>query len=284
MEIINKQILFPLAELEDYEAKYGLRKKHDAMLAALTVFDAYCRERGICYSLADGTLMGAMRHGDFIPWDDDADVMMTKGEYLKFRESLDENSPIKLFKICFLDRISTPELLREHEFIDLFINEDMPASKAVFNWKKAKTAFLRTSFRGLAENYRHRAFSKSKKSLHDIANSVSGVAARMIIGKRSAFEVNEKAVAIGRHKPSGIYTRFTSRMFETNRRFDKTSYDAGYADVLFRGQRLMAIKNADTFLREMYGDYSKLPPEEKRIPEHPVDMLESSDECICRYN
>ena len=73
-------------------------------------------------------------------------------------------------------------------------------------------------------------------------------------------------------------------MYETNRRFNKESYDAGYGDVLFRGEKLMAIKNADTFLREMYGDYTKLPPEEKRIPEHPVDMLESSAECICYYN
>ena len=284
MGVLNQQILYPLNSLADYEEKYGLRKKHDEMLEALLVFDKHCRDNDIYYSLADGTLMGALRHGDFIPWDDDADVMMTKSEYLKLRASLSEDSPIKLFKICFLDRISTPELLRQHEFIDLFINEDMPASSIVFNWKKFKTAFLRTSFKGMAENYRHRKLSKNKKRMHDIINDICGIIARAIIGKRSVFELNEKAVDIGNHKKSGIYTRYTSRMFETKRRFNKNKYDAGYADVQFRGHRLMAIKNADVFLHEMYGDYLILPPEEKRIPEHPVDMLSSDKSCMFWYN
>lgn len=284
MDVINTSIQYPYSSLPDYESKFNLKDKHDKMLVALLTFDKYCRNQGIKYSLADGTLMGALRHGDFIPWDDDADVMMTKDEYLKLRNSLTPRSPIKLFKISFLDRISTPELLAEHEFIDLFINEDMPASTLVFKWKKFKTAFLRTSFQGMAENFRQRNFSKSKKIAHDLANSVSGIFARLIVGKRSVFEVNEKAVAIGRHKPSGIYTRYTSRMYETNRRFNKESYDAGYGEVIFRGHRLMAIKNADTFLREMYGDYTKLLPEEKRIPEHVVDMLKSDSSCIFKYN
>ncbi len=284
MEIINKHIPYPYESLSDYETKYNIKTKHDNLLEALMIFDEYCRMHEINYSLADGTLIGALRHGDFIPWDDDADVMMTKEQYIKFRKSLTKDSPIKLFKICFLDRISTPVLLEQHELIDLFINEDMPASKIVFNWKRFKTAFLRTSFQGMAENFRHRKFSKGKKSLHDITNIVSGKIARLVIGKRSVFEVNEKAVDIGKHKQSGIYTRFTSRMYETNRRFNKESYNAGYVDVMFRGHRLMAIKNADLFLREMYGDYMELPPEEKRIPEHPVDMLESDEKCICRYN
>ena len=282
--VINPKIQFPYSALPDYETKFELKDKHDKMMNALLIFDHYCRERGINYSLADGTLLGAIRHGDFIPWDDDADVMMIKEEYLKFRSSLRNDSPIKLFKIAFLDRVSTPELLEEHEFIDLFINEDMPASLLVFNWKKFKTAFLRTSFCGMAENYRQRKFPKGKKILHDLASTGIGAIARLIIGKRCVFDLNEKAVDIGKYKPSGFYTRFTSRMFETNRRFNKDSYNEGYADVLFRGHKLMAIKNADAFLIEMYGDYTKLLPEEKRIPEHPIDTLESADSCICRYN
>lgn len=283
-EVINKIVKYPYNSLPNYEVKFNLKDKHDKMLIALLTFDKYCRDRDIKYSLADGTLMGALRHGDFIPWDDDADVMMTKDEYLKLRNSLTTDSPIKLFKISFLDRISTPELLKEHEFIDLFINEEMPKSTVVFKWKKFKTAFLRTGFQGMAENFRQRKLSKGKKIIHNIANNISGVFARLVVGKRSIFEVNEKAVAIGHHKASGIYTRYTSRLYETNRRFDKDSYDEGYAEVMFRGYRLMAIKNADTFLREMYGDYMKLLPEEKRVPEHVVDMLESAPSCICEYN
>ena len=97
-------------------------------------------------------------------------------------------------------------------------------------------------------------------------------------------DLNERAVNLGRHKPSGIYTRYTSSMAETGLRFDKESYDAGYGDILFRGRKLMAIRNAKRFLKEMYGDFEQLPPEEKRIPEHPINMMESAERCIRRYN
>ena len=91
-------------------------------------------------------------------------------------------------------------------------------------------------------------------------------------------------MAIKTHKSSGIYTRFTSRMYETNRRFNKSSYDEGFAYVQFRGHTLMVLKNSDVFLSEMYGDYMKLLPEEKRKPEHPVNMMESPQNCIKWYN
>ena len=73
-------------------------------------------------------------------------------------------------------------------------------------------------------------------------------------------------------------------MYETGRRFNKKSYDEGYGEVLFRGEKLMALINSDTFLKEMYGDYSLLPSEERRKPEHPVNMLDSPKKCIKFFN
>ena len=46
----------------------------------------------------------------------------------------------------------------------------------------------------------------------------------------------------------------------------------------------MALINSDTFLKEMYGDYSLLPSEERRKPEHPVNMLDSPKKCIKFFN
>ena len=59
---------------------------HAETLELLTIFDALCREYGVRYSLHGGTLLGAVREHGFIPWDDDADVTLTRTEYERFRD------------------------------------------------------------------------------------------------------------------------------------------------------------------------------------------------------
>lgn len=281
--IINREIHYPYTEYGCYEEKFNLKEKHDCMLELLSIFDRFCREKGIHYSLADGTLLGAMRHGDFIPWDDDADVMMTREEYNKLRKILNENCPFKVFKIQFLDRFSTPEYLHKGYYIDLFINEDMPSSKLLFFYKKNATRFLRTFFnnRGTkVRNVRHDHYNSWKRVLYRTAHIVSRSIAKVLVGRRDVFDLNDDIVSIHNAKSSGIYTRYTSRMYETNRRFNKSKYNEGYSNVQFRGIELMSITNAKVFLEEMYGDYSNLPPEEKRKPEHPINMLEAAPSSI----
>ncbi len=284
-KLINDVIPHPYSEMGYYEEKYNLKGKHDEMLELMILFDNFCRENGIKYSLADGTLLGALRHGDFIPWDDDADLMVTREEYKKIRDALSDNCGIRLFKAHFLDRVTAPGFDAKKIYLDLFINEDMPANSLVFRWKKFKTQFLRTSFNNTTvRNVRHDKMSEAKKVARNRFSRILGTVAKIIIGKRDVFELNDKTVAIANHKSSGIYTRYTSRMYETNRRFNIESYNAGYGYVKFRGRRLMAILNADTFLREMYGDYSVLLSEEKRMPEHPVNMMDSPANCMKWYN
>lgn len=61
-----------------------LRQCQLVLLKMLHVIDEICRENGISYFLESGTLLGAMRHDGFIPWDDDLDIGMTEGNYKKF--------------------------------------------------------------------------------------------------------------------------------------------------------------------------------------------------------
>lgn len=283
--IINKVIKYPYSDYGSYESNNNLYNVHEQMLELLIAFDEFCDRYNISYSLADGTLMGAMRHGDFIPWDDDADVMVTRKEYLKIREAIKHDDSILLFKAHFLDRVTTKSFKESKIYVDLFINDDMPASSILFSWKKFKTRFLRCAFNNTTvRNVRHDNRKRFVNWAHHLFGQIARFFTVIYLAGRDVFDQNDKEVSIGNSKASGIYTRYTSRMYETNRRFNKDSYDEGYALVNFRGHRLMAIKNADVFLREMYGDYMILPPEERRKPEHPVNMMNSPKSCIKWYN
>jgi lipopolysaccharide cholinephosphotransferase len=61
-----------------------LRKQQLRMLEMLKFIDAICKKHDIKYWLSSGTLLGAVRHGGFIPWDDDLDIEMLKSDYKKF--------------------------------------------------------------------------------------------------------------------------------------------------------------------------------------------------------
>lgn len=276
---------YPYSEVGHYESEFGLKDTHDKMLGILLAFDAFCRRHGISYSIADGTLLGALRHGDFIPWDDDADVMVTRPEYDKIRAAIADSSEIRLLKIAFLDRITTPEAERDGFFVDLFINDEMPTSELLFRRKKWTTLFLRGHFFSARSfDFRRANDSFLKRSARRVAGETLKFFANRFIGNRDVFELNDAFVQLGDAPGRGIYTRFTSRMFETRRRFDKASYDAGFVDIPFRGTTVMALKNGATFLREMYGDFETLPPETSRRPVHTVNMLETPDWFKKHYN
>ena len=264
---------YPYSEVGHYEEQYGLKENHDALLEILVAFDKFCSENGISYSLGDGTLLGVLRHGDFIPWDDDADVMVTREEYDKIRACIGSATGIKMFKLSFLDRVTIPKYAGTDKFIDLFINDEMPKSKFLFKHKKNMTYMLRCHFANQGtKNHRRTEYSGAKRTLRYVLGGIGKFIANIYIGKRDVWELNDSIVRLGNAKGSGIYTRFTSRMYETKRRFNKAKYDEGYTYADFRGARLMVLKNADVFLNEMYGDFSNLPPEEKRIPEHSVEF------------
>lgn len=61
-----------------------LTRVHEANLKLLKEIDRICRKYRIQYMLDSGTLLGAVRHKGFIPWDDDADVVFTRPNYEKF--------------------------------------------------------------------------------------------------------------------------------------------------------------------------------------------------------
>ena len=76
--------------MEDYSIYNGegtpLRTAQKKMLEVLLEFDRVCKKNGLVYWIDFGTLLGAVRHGGFIPWDDDIDLSMPPEDYRRFKE------------------------------------------------------------------------------------------------------------------------------------------------------------------------------------------------------
>lgn len=67
-------------------------RQQKALLELLKVLDEICRKYKITYYTAGGTVIGAIRHGGFIPWDDDIDVYMTRDEFWRFRNAVESEN------------------------------------------------------------------------------------------------------------------------------------------------------------------------------------------------
>ena len=80
-----------------------LRKMQLLQFDMLVEMDRVCRANGIPYTISNGTLLGAIRHKGYIPWDDDADTMMLRQDYEKFKQCADQLNP----DICFFQDHST---------------------------------------------------------------------------------------------------------------------------------------------------------------------------------
>ena len=66
--------------------KKDVKEVQGKILEVMKYIDKVCRENGIVYYIMGGTALGAVRHGGFIPWDDDLDIFMTPSEYEKFKK------------------------------------------------------------------------------------------------------------------------------------------------------------------------------------------------------
>lgn len=106
-----------------------LEQIHEELMCQLKDIVAICDKHGIQYNLMCGTLLGAVRHKGFIPWDDDIDLLMTREEFTKFRKVYPEECD-RRFELTYLDTWTPRVMNRDPEkaaaFTDFFILDPLP--------------------------------------------------------------------------------------------------------------------------------------------------------------
>lgn len=251
-------------------------------LELLEEVDRICRKRGIRYNIIAGTMLGAVRHGGFIPWDDDADVAMMRSEYEKFREAVrEELDPEEYY---FQEIRDTPGyrwgygklrkkgtlFLRQNQehmpyeqgvFIDIFPLDAVPAPHALRAVKNFECYCVRKLlWSKVGKKADRSAVKRTVFRIMDLMpeKAVTGYFHGMV----------RRAGRLGRSKWVRIL------MFPTpNREYAyKREWYEGAEDISFEGVILKGVVSPDDYLSFKFGAYMELPPESERKA-HPVSAI-----------
>ncbi len=232
-------------------------KAHAIMLEILLAFDVICKKHQLRYWLDAGTLLGAVRHKGFIPWDDDVDISMPVEDYHKFLEIAQEHLPQSMFlqtketdstfafdyaKIRD-DRATIIEFHEEGKevaynqglFLDIFpmlAIKDNPAYKKWYDFSFSAIRFF--SAKKFRQDAMRGWFVKSLDKLH------------------LGWEREDTKVIYGGEMPD------VAKWYDYKGIFPLTK-------IAFEGHMFAAPADAHAYLVELYGeDYMQIPPKEKQ--------------------
>ena len=236
-----------------------LRRQQMRMLEILQEIDSICKRHGIQYWLSSGTLIGAARHGGFIPWDDDLDIEMMREDYDRLMAVLPSELPptmalqthetdpnyffyyakIRDRRSLLVEGNNYDRMWKENGiYIDIFPLEKQPI------W-----------LHKLGENTVGHMYKIWRTSTDD-TTSIRKVMRWFHFNRRFVFPILR---ILCRLSGTDVITSGMGIPYH-NRRYAKDIFPL--ATLKFEGIDFPVPHDYDHMLRLMYGDYMKLPPEE----------------------
>lgn len=261
-------------------------------LDMLVEFDRVCRENNINYCIACGTLLGAVRHKGYIPWDDDADIVMLREDYEKFRKISDKlnneicyfqdhnNDPDYLWQYAKLRRTGTSFVRAGQEhmkgktgvFVDIFVLDDIPNNVLGMKIQDFWCFCLRKILWSRVGKVNEKGILKLWYKIISII-SVDWVYKQ--VGKMAAKSNNDTPNRVRTLLFPSFGKLYMKNTHPASIRYGMPKqWFLERAEYEFEGYKLYGIKEYDAFLKYMYNDYMTLPPENKRIPHAPVSSFD----------
>lgn len=259
--------------------------KHVA-LDILKEVDRVCRKNGIKYSIAYGTLLGAVRHKGYIPWDDDIDIMMCRDEYEKFRKIVAGELRDDYYFVdvkshqdygFFFSKVMRKETVMKEEsisrnkapsgiFIDIFVYDILAnqQTKLEKQYKKAqrlkKICICRSKYYFGQTNIRY------------IIYKMLGLVYRIMPKKWIIDAYTQNARQYENDNTCEMYGHLSGLCLKQE--MLPRDIFSQYTTLSFEGFEAMAVAEYEYVLEKRYGDYMKLPPKEYQMPHHYVEKID----------
>ena len=259
-----------------------LEKVQDCIYSIFVAFDRICRKHNLNYSMEGGTLMGAVKYRNYVPWDDDIDVVMVREEYERFLkiaplELSDKfflqsynnvpSFPLNYAKLCYKDsgiydyEYSHIKTMNHGVFMDIFPLDEV-------NPEKLKR---HCSFVGVLTGARKVKLGIKLGKLGTKRMII--YRALSILPMKLLCHLVTKACTFYNGKGTG----YTYEVCNSNRKFkplESRMYE-NLTELQFRDKKFMAISEYDKFLKSRFGDdyMESLPKEEDRRPSHNRNII-----------
>ena len=268
------------------EVKLTAEQVKQRQLEILSAIDQFCREHQLHYFISYGTLIGAVRHQGFIPWDDDIDISMPRADYERFLQLFGKKQ--HRYRILSLNHdavyfnnfakiIDPTTRIVDHRndktydsgiFIDIFPYDQFDELKLV-----DQTYNL--------ESFKLLSFSKWHNIVYrdhwwkDVARTAFWCLLRPV--KPRFFAERIERLIQQRTSTTGRYQGLLASKFKMQEIFDTGAFDK-VIDLPFENLVVQAPAEYHRILTQMYGDYMELPPIEKQVNPHELDVYQKMEE------
>jgi lipopolysaccharide cholinephosphotransferase len=260
---------------------------HNVMLEILGEFVNICNKNNLIYFLDGGTLLGAVRHKGFIPWDDDIDVAMPRNDYEKFLDIYHniENTKYYLLsyrssesapchyepfaKLCKKGTVYAENNADKKKYCGIWI-DIWPYDNCIFFLAKLHTILIKSAWR----------LYRIKANIDIPQNNIKRLISNFLCLFLTLHFCNilQKRLYLLFNNFKTKYISFFSGIYGYKKETHKISEIHPLSKVLFEGKEYYAPGNWNIFLNKLYGNYMKLPPIEQRISHNPAFIIFDDNE------